>query len=79
MKKFGERPVEYFLESTFFSLNQQTSMVSTIYFKKTKLTLRDNIFGLFSNIFDDYFYSISKTEMFASDANNGPGPGMYLF
>ena len=73
------KPVHYYMEDIFFSLQPSKSVVGTVYFKKNSLKLNDNIFGLFNTLLSDYFYQMSRIETFLSDDELGPGPGIYLY
>ena len=59
--------VKYFLEDSFISLRPTDCVVQTIYLKKNLLKLEDNIFGLFYQTIESFFFQVSRKESFLSD------------
>ena len=50
------QPIHYFMDDLFMSLRPEESIVNIQYFKRNRLELNDNIFGLFNTKVSDFFY-----------------------
>ena len=71
-------PIHYFLDDSYICFEEGRSIIYTTYYNKNLLKLSDQFFSLFTEPIQDYFYSLSKLTSFTTDANEGPGEGVYF-
>lgn len=77
--EYGPNQIKYFIEDAWIALRPDSSVVQTVFIKKNRLQLDDNIFGLFNTKTDNFFYQVSRKDTFLSDDDMGPGQGIYLY
>ncbi len=65
-----ESPIKYFYEDSYISMHYNRTIMNTVYIKKNTVILHDDLFGIFSNEINDYFYERSSMEYSTADSYN---------
>eukprot|EP00347_Sterkiella_histriomuscorum_P017061 403350812 len=74
-----ENPVHYFLDDLYLPFQYGRAVVSNNYIRRNKLELHDDLFGIFNNQKDQYFYQKSDRVYFTADPEDGPGEGIVFY
>lgn len=73
-----KKPIRYYIEETYLSLNYGRSVMTNLFVKKSSITLNDDLMGLFRSSTEDYFFSRSLTEYQTGGVNDLAGEGVYF-
>lgn len=55
IKEF-EQPIKYYLDDFWVSLHYNRAVASQIYIKKNRIQLHDDLFGIFDDMKEDFFF-----------------------